>query len=361
MKRIMLALFLLNAVHDVQLQEPVGSSYNVVSYGERINQAELLITEGHYSEAFVIYDSLKNTSGLWFIKDGFNASLCLAYGKVNSSLPGYLRYLVQNGVRTSWLQRHNIFMNAVPQSLWDELRGLETKYYNTPNPLRETLNSLTRKDQEYRKHYNAYATYNDEIRAADSSNISILNRIIKEYKGFPNEKHIGVSDSGLVWQPYYIIIWHQTVANKLYEYSSIILDEITKGNVEPHIGSSLYTTCSGDGKKFGTFELTKIVYTGDFSDSIIQTNRKLTDSLSKRVDWRIPIYPDQVIERINKDRRKYGMESIADLYKKTIFMNSSKKGFIFFQLKRNVFLTSQKQFAESFNRIYKPILSNTFW
>jgi hypothetical protein len=196
----------------------------------------------------------------------------------------------------------------------------------------------------------------EKIRIADSTNISLLNNIINRYGGFPNENHLGVHDAHrLVWQPYYIIILHQTPVNKLYEYTDIILQEILKGNIEPHTGSLLYTACSGDGRKFGSFELTKIVYTGNYSDSLIQTNRKLVDSLQSEVEWRLPVYSNEVINRINKERIAFGMESIADLNTKAVFLETSRKPFIFFDFKKNVFLTSQKEFAESFLHNYKPL------
>ena len=349
-------LFILFHTSLVHAQQARSHNYDVVTYGAEINRAELFITDSKFDIAFDIYDSIHNSSGLQFSKDYFNAALCLAYLNDAARLHKYLRFLVGMGVRTNWLKKDSAFRSAISTSAWRRLKRTEIKFYSAPNFLRDSLQSLFRGDQRYRVGYDAHNIHKEKIRIADSSNIAALNGIIKAYGGFPNEKQLGVHDSHrLVWQPYYIILVNQTPANKLYDYSTIILEEIAKGNIEPHIGSTLYTACSGDGRKFGSFELTKIVYTGNYSDSLIQTNRELVDSLQSRVDWRLPAYSIEVTERLNRGRRAFGMESIQDLQTKAVFLEKSGKSFIFFDFKKNIFLTSQKDFADSFLQNYQPL------
>ena len=128
-----------------------------------------------------------------------------------------------------------------------------------------------------------------------------------------------------------------------------------KGDLEPHIGAHLYTTCSGDGRKFGRLEFAKIIYTGGISDSSLMYDSRLTDSIKNTVEWKLPFIPIEDIDPLNANRTNYGLEMV-DLYAvKALFSKEDKIGFKFYNITSNVYFTRDRNMLQEVTDFYRAI------
>jgi hypothetical protein len=343
----LLILGLIFSTNLLIAQTELNSS--IFEYGIAINRAELYAIEHKYKEAIQIYDSLKKSNSILFTKDYFNASLCHALQKNDTSCLYYLEHLTQIGLTTRWLKENEVLQKCLSKKSWEVLISKEKIFSSKKNTLTDSLNSIFNADQLVRRDFDYWNKNRKNVLAADSINLKIFNKIIRDYSGLPTQNLTGVTDNNLFDTKYLIVMWHQTTETKQYDYGPLLLAEIKKGTIEPHVGAIFYRNCSGDGIKFGNIELVKGIYQTSIPDSVLMNNGRIKDSIETKYAWRIPLINPSLLDSLNKERISYGLESINDYLKKQLYMhNNPKTGFLFSPPKGNTFYFANEESYKMF-------------
>lgn len=345
MKLFLFIIFFGTNVTTAQEKQQIS----INKYGVAINRAELFAIEKNYNDAIHIYDSLKKSNSILFTKDYFNASLCHALENNEASCLNYLEYLADIGLTTTWLKENHVLRKCLSKSSWDILITREINFLVKRNTLADSLKSLFKADQSVRHEYDYWNKNKKKVLETDAKNINILNKIIKDYKGLPSQHLTGIIDNNIFDTKYLIVIWHQTLETKQYDYSDLLLNEIKKGTIEPHIGATFYKNCSGNGIKFGNIEIVKGIYQTTIPDSVLINNQKVKDSIEMKYSWRIPLVHPSILDTLNKERLSYGLESVNDYLKKQLYMhNNPEVGFLFFTSKGNTFYFANEESYKMF-------------
>jgi hypothetical protein len=338
-----------------------NKSFDIASYGKVINRAELLITSEKFAAAGIIYDSLFNLHKLRFAKNYFNAALCYAILENESQSLKYVNALVNKGITVDWLKKYPALSACISSESWQILEKEEKLYYTQKNTLRDSLLFLFNMDQNVRKKPDYWNTIRKQVEQTDLQNINTLNKIIKDYNGLPGEDLVGIIDNSLSNPPYYMVIWHQTTAEKLYDFSGLLLNEIKKGTIEPHIGARYYHNCSGDGTYFGMPGISKGIYAKGITDGTGRVPREMRDSLESQNPWCAPInliveMQDFNLQQMNSNRIAYGLENFEDYYKKVLYSHKNPASdFTFFNAEASTFYYKDAESYEGFKRSFIPL------
>ncbi len=221
------------------------NNYSVVQYGIETNKAELSIAAGNFGEALSRYDSLFESRTTVFAKDLYNAVLTASVlHDEQKALKFALALRKRNFDLDSLLSNPVIKKNFSAASV-SRLQATAPEYCSDSS-LRKQLMTLFHRDQNPRQEYDYKNRNRQNVYSADSLNVKELNALVAANGGLPGECQTGVYSPDLLWQPYYFVILHQTPVNKIFDYASLVLEEIKKGNIEPHTGAHLYTITSGN-------------------------------------------------------------------------------------------------------------------
>jgi hypothetical protein len=264
-----------------------------------------------------------------------------------------LLQLLKLGAQPKWLLKRPLIANKLSNDkIWKQTVKPDVKIRKS---LRDTLQRIFDIDQKIRLAKNAYTEHLNEVRSSDSMNFVILKKVINDYGGLPGEKLIGIDHETLIEFPYYIHIFHQTPGFKQFEYSSMLLDEIKKGNINPFVGANLFTHSSGLPAYFGPLGLTKITYGQDIV--LIPDNALSLDSSQKNSNvWLSPLYPDTLLTRLDSLRNSLFIDPIKDFERKALFQLTDDN-FIFYSkyYLRSIFNFRTKEDAEKLIKYYRRI------
>lgn len=290
-------------------------------YNYFINLAEISIVEGVYNEAVMNYEKAFSVEVYPFAVDKYNAAVCFVKLEMYSEAYQLLKEILQKGYHVNHIQNEDVFSDFLLSSwgnkLLDYSHNINIKF---DEPLRIILDSLFYMDQKFRRmemHGNPYEINSDTIDRIDDLNRAELERIIDAY-GFPGEEIIGVSDSCLTTQPYWILLTHfqQICSGRRRGEVTCFTDEILNAYIAGRIGAHQASHLLGlNYKDFGSFSgsLFKIIYIppGGNPSQILAEEKETKE-------WGFfDLKEDE--KEINKVRLDFGLESIEDLRKKLIF------------------------------------------
>lgn len=322
-------------------------------YYETINQAELLIVGKKYNLALDQYKNVKKKYNYIYAKDKLNMALCfLEVGRLKRAKNIFFQ-LLKLGAQPEWLLKRPLIAQKLSNDkIWRKKVRPDIRISES---LKDSLRRVFDLDQNIRLVKNAYAEHLSEVRSADSINFIILKKVIDDYGGLPDERLIGIDHESLIEFPYYIHIFHQTPGFKQFEYSSMLLDEIKKGNINPFVGANLFTHSSGLPAYFGPLGLTKIKY-GQNNVVIPGQDTALDDGLKNSNIWLSPIYPDSLLTRLDSLRNSFFIDPIKDFERKALFQLTDDN-FIFYSkyYLRTVFNFRTKEDAEKIIKFYRRI------
>jgi len=231
-----------------------------------INKAEICIIQDKIDSAISFYENLGMANKSLQSKDYFNLAVCYALKhRTPQSLP-VLKILIDRGAKVKWLISNHVIANAISEEDKGALLEYEKNSTKSFFPLRDSLSSIFSIDQNPRLGKDPYKNNLLEIKINDSINVATMNQIIKRYNYIPGEEQVGINDSSLIWQPFYILFVHQTPTFQIYDYSPYILESMKKGSIEPHIGAYLYFRTAGTLYNFGPITLLKIFAYADSVD-----------------------------------------------------------------------------------------------
>jgi len=222
--------------------------------------------------------------------------------------------------------------------------------------LKDTLNSIFETDQKCRRTPDPYKTNIQNIRKTDSINIVLLNKVIADYGNLPDEKLVGLDKESLVYQPYYIHITHQSFGFKTFDYSTVLLNAIKSGNINPQIGINLYKRTTGKMDFCGPTSIFQFMYPNDSVTKENLYNPAFTEEYSKRINWFVQRIKETQRQEIDSIRMQFGLESIADFEIKANFQGRNRE-FCFYDLPflKSVFIFDTKEDAYSMQNNFKEL------
>ncbi len=324
-------------------------SLSLKKYYSNTNNAELSIVDSNYLKAINYYDSAFASKASPFAIDIYNAAVCAVLLNKNEKCYSLLTKIIDKGYKINNFQKKQVF-NEFFKTEWGKnlLKYSENIniYYNLK--LRHTLDSLFYMDQLFRKKVGEdkpYSFYEDTITKTDISNTKFLNKLIVKY-GFPSEDLIGLNDSSLVDQPYYILIIHQQSGSpsRIYDFTSEIINALYDGKINVHNASELITkSCGNDLYGFFNSGIVKAVY--DPSDT-----GKANYGIDKNYDnisWGYFQIPEEKEKKIDSVRQEIGLEKLRENRTKIVFrLKDTLFDFSKFSGENSIFSIPDKEFYE---------------
>jgi hypothetical protein len=294
---------------------------NFCEYQKKINEAELLVTDGKKHEALKKYlKTFQSISGN-FGKDLYNA--LVVADELNSIDTFYLilSYLKTKGLKNDYLtDKIEFIKNHINDA--EMLKFLnENSKYICPNPkLREQIESLHFKDQEFRKKEGSYKVYRDTIKKIDSQNMLFIYSLVEQNR-FPGEDEIGIKN---FWntQTYDIVFTHYCQSTsidsnrKKPKITSIIVNLVQQGKLTPNRASQWLDMQQSD-YNGGVFDVISFIVKG------------------KETGFYVPKLPYSKKIIVNECRKWLCLEPLQDYYKKFVWKANNSKSKISFDVSRN--------------------------
>ena len=272
----------------------------------------MAIVNGKFPLAILEYKKAFSLNGIHpFAKDYYNASLCAVQLNSKKQTFIWIDRLLKEALNHKVIESDTSFTLITKSKSWKKYLKLKPNVY--PKELLDTLQSLHSNDQHFRKMPGSYKIYGDTIRKIDVENDRILRSIIGQY-GYPSEKLLGLSDGINFEHNFEIVIWHQTTANQISDYTNILINAAQNGLIVPQRAAALIENQSGN-----------IPYGMDAFLSIecLTCGDSLKNKLYKKL-----FYYEISKERTAKfdlERAKIGLEPLDDYNRKVLFSLKNKK------------------------------------
>lgn len=306
-KLLIFAVLLANICHS---QDSLIKN-DIRAYNLYINKAELVIVDSAINSAVKYYDTAFTKIRSPFAADLYNSSICDAFQSNFEKCSKKIIELLRKGMDIKEVTGNKAFEAFLKSSFGDKIRSMQIiPSYN--QELRHIYDSLQAIDQYFRKlAKGSYMNeFGDTVTKIDKSNVNIMNALIKDY-GWPTEDLIGIED--LYTQPYEIIIIHQNTGGptRCYDYIQDLSKAYWDGNIEPKKAAILIMrSCGQDTLGMSVGGITTYIY-----DSLgtYNSNSKLDNYIHKRGFYG---FSDEIMSKINKARKSFGIESLDDYRKK---------------------------------------------
>jgi hypothetical protein len=183
-----------------------------------------------------------------------------------------------------------------------------------------------------------------------------MNKIIADYGELPDEKLVGLNYESLVYQPFYIHINHQSYGVKTFDYSTILLNSIKSGNINPHIGVYLYKITNGNMSFCGPISMFQFMYPTDSVSKEDLYNHAIVEEYSKSSKWFVQSIDETQRQETDSIRKQYGLESIEDFEMKSVFqVRNPEYCFYYIPFLKNIFICESKFDAEGLQKKFKEI------
>lgn len=350
----MMKLFFLNVIFlifhslSINAQPPL----NIQRYLKYINAAELKCVENNFLSAGQYYDSAFKVFPSGFAKDLYNASVCFLFLKNNEKTYEYLKPVLQKGYSILVLKEkkefQSFFNSGIGKKLLVEYNSLNFFSYN--KKLRITLDSISERDQYFRKLTGSYDKYMDSIKKIDSTNSFKLLSIIRKY-GYPDEKLVGIDSTNLLWQSQDIIFIHQSKGSRtrIYDFTNILEDAINQGKIMPSKAAYYILRTSGS-NEYGLSEaaVTKCVLdTTGIGQKCAYGYKEFCHLQDSMINSAAFGYENITLEdekKFNSVRTSIGLETIQE-YRKKVMYNFSNEIFSFGNV--DIYVISSKQEYEA--------------
>lgn len=351
MLKIFAIFFLIVGLNHICFSQ--SNQMSVPEYYKLINQAEIYIIHDKIDSAICIYENLVEAKKTLQSKDYFNLAVCYALEHKSPQSLSVLKILIDRGAKVKWLISNQAILKAIGEEDKGALLAYEKNSTKSFFPLRDSLSSIFSTDQNPRLGKDPYKNNLPEIKTNDSINVAIMNRVIKRNNYIPGEEEIGINDSSLIWQPFYILFVHQTPTFQIYDYSADILKSMKKGSIEPHIGAYLYFRTAGTLYNFGPITLLKIFAYADSVDKAKSVDPNFMFEYAEQFPWLVPELSDSLVKKYDSVRATYGLEPIREFFSKVRFLQHNQNfKFYYAPFLYSVFNFKNKSDADNFKRHY---------
>ncbi len=292
---------------------------DIPAYHQLINEAELYICDGGYSEALSKYDLAFAKIDKPFGKDLHNAAL--ASYLIGNKTRGneYLQQIINNSDDLDKVKEKIVGFHLTEEE-WQQLLAKRVIAYDPA--LRQEFKEIRERDQLFRP---LYDTHDDTINA---NRIINMNRILEltEKQGFPAHQELGYQRY-LRGQKHNIVL-HHTAQRRSYDKSvtdlePILFQAIQEGRFDPET-AIIYMNYQNDQEK-GRFQ---VFSTWQYKHPL------LADSLNDKI-W-IPMLDEQEQQEANAIRKKWYANSLEDLARKSFFLNQNNPPFIFTGVQKSI-------------------------
>jgi hypothetical protein len=227
-------------------------SQNYISYQKEINKCESFILERKYSDALNLYDCIFNSYNFCFAQDYFVALQVSCFINDTSRTIKYVKNCLRAGIKMNYISKDTITKkictNKFIQNRINNIDSLIFEYYQSIDiNYRGCLMELTSIDQYYRdKHQITHTSHPVRkliwnIRWKKEVNDLVEERLIPKIikTGYPGEKLIGLKESWMlnkyktndIGDATALLIFRHFYSFKNTDYSSLLIDELYKGNI----------------------------------------------------------------------------------------------------------------------------------
>lgn len=203
-------------------------------YYPLIRKAEISITNHAYREALQFYKQAFSEINHSFAIDYYNATLCELQLQAYSKAGKYAGKLMDKGVDTLFFQSP-VFEALRTHKKWDKqlqtYPAIRAKYISRiDTSLYKEIVSMVENTQSSRRRKDDYSSYREEIRRADSANMSRIKQIIAQF-GYPDENLIGIHDNNFFASPLSVIILRHHYQNGYTDLPDILLEQVKRGKL----------------------------------------------------------------------------------------------------------------------------------
>lgn len=296
-----------------------SKEYNSQIYFDHINNAELAICDENFEQAINEFKLAFTAIEKPFGKDVFNLALSSQLIKDYDKRDNYLQQIINNSNELDFVK--SVFVSKyMNEQEWNKLVSKRKIKYN--QTLKTEFSEIHARDQLFRP---MYETHDDTINSNRKIN---LKRILEltDSDGFPSQVELGYSNY-LRNQPHYIFL-HHTAQRRSYDKTVIDLEPIFKsavknGRFDPE--QAIFYLNFQDDQEKGKFE----VYS-----SWQYKHPLLPDSLNNKV-WFQKLSKEQIL-KVNEKRKEWFANSVADIIRKSNYLNNSELPFIFSSVKKSI-------------------------
>lgn len=302
------------------------SNEMLIQYYQHINKAERNIVENKPDSALVLFKKAFTINDQPHAKDLYN-SMQVALKLSDKRFASKQYHLL----KCMHYDFDEDFLKSNPNLLRANKKKCKMKFNDQ---LRTELDSLIVLDQKYRRLSGGdYNKYKKEMTTGDSITSLRLSELIQQH-GFPNEYDLSLksADSGF-FHDFYLIILHQLAGNhyspQRVNFSEKLFKALNEGKITPG-NATFLIDWNNDTHKY---DMPLFSVKGIVKSDGIGWDKKGTEKVEYY--YSKVVYPENQNEKIKKsieernlNRKKMGMSSVAEMFKKSIFRMKNKT-FIF--------------------------------
>lgn len=299
--------------------EDAATAFDIPTYFELVNTAELQICAENYQQAVAVYDKAFQNIDKPFGKDVFNAALAGALAEDRERMFNYLQRMVNNVEELNFVR--SIFSGPyVTKPEWEQLLANREIAYDPE--LRQKYAAIFEKDQLFRPLYN---THRETIEANREEN---MHEILAQtaLTGFPSHQELGYTER-LRGQDHYIVLHHTAQRRSrdktIMDLEPLLKEAVSQGRFEPE-SAILYLHFQNDSDK-GPFELFS---TWQYKHPL------LPDSLNNKL-W-IRRQTSETLAEVDRVRSEWFASTSAAVAQKAAFLERNRAPFMFSSMHRSV-------------------------
>lgn len=276
------------------------------TYYPLVNRAELLIVEGQYHEALLVYQNAFTSVNFSPALDLYNAAVCALHLGDRQTAKSLLIRIIGRNVTPIFLWRRLEAFQEMLEDDWETITAYPTVITSENEFYRQELYDMEDRDQEFRGQDGAYDVYADTIAAIDQRNIERFRQLVEAF-GFPGEHLFGAEKQILTADfPASIVLRHyfQGLSNGTYEgddLTGILQEAVRYGELEPNLMAYLVSLQNNQELKLGGSGVW-IFKTG-----------------SKSSGYVVEKYNEAQIREIDANRLSLGLDTMADYKRKAAF------------------------------------------
>ncbi|PHN07860.1 hypothetical protein CRP01_03670 [Flavilitoribacter nigricans DSM 23189 = NBRC 102662] len=287
-------------------------------YYPTVNRAELSIVEGDYENALQSFQTAFAAVHFSPSIDLYNAAVCALYlGEPATAKPLLIRILGR-GVEPQYLWERLERFHPELVADWEALKAYPRVGIYEAESYRQEIYDMESLDQEFRNIEGTDEPYADTIAAIDRQNIRRFRELIAEH-GFPGEQLFGAEKQILTTEfPGLIILRHylQGLSRKQHpenDLMEILIRAVKAGQLEPNLMAQLLSLQGKTDLRLGGSGVWVFRSGSETSGYVVEK------------------YPKEQLEKINEDRRQYGLDPLADYHRKAAFslQKARERGFDF--------------------------------
>lgn len=321
---------------------------NVADYYVHINRAELLITDGRFSEAIAVYDSAFAKIKQPFALDFYNAMQCANLAKDYPKTKQFALSLVDLGCNSDFFFKRQTLKDFRASTAYfsftNEYAAHRAKFMKRCDwKLRTKLEKIALRDQYWREQDSNYERIRATTYRLDDTLMVEVQQIFE--KGYPTERQVGINmfnDTTInTVDLLYIPILHNysdcDKTKKGIDFTDVLLN-FTKQGVFPADGFAMLNASAG-------------VYSYKDKERIASNIAMVFDKKIYFMNWGKNAALKQTIDA---QRQKHGLSTIAEAEKKVIYQYHKREGYFLFFKTTGVVGSISGMPQEMVEKMFKP-------